>query len=293
MDEITIDGKVYVSSKQAAKITGYAKDYVGQLCREGRVEARLVGRNWYVLEDAIREHRFGVSEEEVPVPAPQAIPSRLESWQSPQYAAEVPAIVPDLEPKTPSSADSSPAIADMQSAWKEWFEEKRPMQASLPDGSEDFKDEYLPVVLTRELATAPEDSSDEDEEVPVAVRATNEAPEPHHEAEEAPIEEEGEVALHRSYTSFDEGERVPQTSVPVVDLTSRSRAIMHAKKEAQPSGKGVLRAVFMVLAVVAVLIAIVGTGNANRLISGTSFDYGVQKVIFDYLGGTRTYESSL
>lgn len=38
MDELIIGEKTYLSSKRAAKITGYAKDYVGQLCREGRVE---------------------------------------------------------------------------------------------------------------------------------------------------------------------------------------------------------------------------------------------------------------
>lgn len=59
MDELTLDNKIYISSKRAATLTGYAKDYVGQLCREGRVEARLVGRSWYVLEDSIRSHRFG------------------------------------------------------------------------------------------------------------------------------------------------------------------------------------------------------------------------------------------
>ncbi len=42
MNELTLDGKTYVSSRRAAEITGYAKDYVGQLCREGHVEARLV-----------------------------------------------------------------------------------------------------------------------------------------------------------------------------------------------------------------------------------------------------------
>ena len=59
MDELVIGDKKYVSSKQAAKVTGYAKDYIGQLCREGRVPARLVGRSWYVLESAIHDHRFG------------------------------------------------------------------------------------------------------------------------------------------------------------------------------------------------------------------------------------------
>ncbi|MHB1163603.1 MAG: hypothetical protein ACYCZZ_03760, partial [Minisyncoccota bacterium] len=63
MDELLIEGKKYISSKQAAKITGYAKDYIGQLCREGRVSARLVGRSWYVLEAAIQDHRFGAVEE--------------------------------------------------------------------------------------------------------------------------------------------------------------------------------------------------------------------------------------
>lgn len=63
MDEVTIDDRKYVSSKQAAKITGYAKDYVGQLCREGRIPSRLIGRSWYVLESAIQDHRFGKTEE--------------------------------------------------------------------------------------------------------------------------------------------------------------------------------------------------------------------------------------
>lgn len=57
MDEITLDGKTYISSKRAAAITGYAKDYVGQLCREGRVEARLVGRSWYVYEPSLASHK--------------------------------------------------------------------------------------------------------------------------------------------------------------------------------------------------------------------------------------------
>lgn len=59
MDELTIDDKKYISTKRAAQITGYAKDYVGQLCREGYVEAKRIGRGWYVLESGIKDHRFG------------------------------------------------------------------------------------------------------------------------------------------------------------------------------------------------------------------------------------------
>lgn len=67
MDELTIGDKVYISTKRAAALTGYAKDYIGQLCREGRVEAKLVGRSWYVREESLRGHRFG--EEETSQPA--------------------------------------------------------------------------------------------------------------------------------------------------------------------------------------------------------------------------------
>jgi len=57
MDELILDNKKYVSSKRAARITGYAPDYVGQLCRSGKIDARLVGRTWYVNEDALINHR--------------------------------------------------------------------------------------------------------------------------------------------------------------------------------------------------------------------------------------------
>lgn len=84
MDEILIDEKIYVSSKRAAKMTGYAKDYVGQLCREGRVQARLVGRSWYVLESAIRDHRFGkVNEEETAHPVADSAISSV--WEATRY----------------------------------------------------------------------------------------------------------------------------------------------------------------------------------------------------------------
>jgi hypothetical protein len=99
MDEITLDDKTYVSSKRAAEITGYAKDYVGQLCREGRVEARLVGRNWYVLEDSIREHRFGAPAITVP--------------ESPKNLPQIPEMAPD-----PVVAVGAPIAEAMENAWK-------------------------------------------------------------------------------------------------------------------------------------------------------------------------------
>lgn len=104
MDEILIEEKKYISSKQAAKVTGYAKDYIGQLCREGRVPARLVGRSWYVLETAIQDHRFGLADiqqnesiEAIVHPEEKA----TTAWESPRYEAY---------------------SDNLQDSWKEWFD---------------------------------------------------------------------------------------------------------------------------------------------------------------------------
>ncbi len=56
MDELTIAGKKYISSRRASEITGYAKDYVGQLARAGKIPATRIGRAWYVDEDALLLH---------------------------------------------------------------------------------------------------------------------------------------------------------------------------------------------------------------------------------------------
>ena len=54
---IYLKGKKYISAKRAADITGYASDYIGQLCRAKKIPANLVGRSWYVLESEILDHK--------------------------------------------------------------------------------------------------------------------------------------------------------------------------------------------------------------------------------------------
>lgn len=56
-DSLAIDGKMYISSRRASEIAGYSKDYVGQLCRSGKLECRMVGRLWYVGEESLRKHQ--------------------------------------------------------------------------------------------------------------------------------------------------------------------------------------------------------------------------------------------
>lgn len=281
MEEITIEDKIYISSKRAAKITGYAKDYVGQLCREGRVEARLVGRSWYVLEDSIREHRFGAKIEE-PEPVREEIKPEndvLQTWKRPEYAAMEPVLVPEFAPKTQEQLGESKAVADMQSAWKEWFLDKgKEQQKALPDGSDDFRDEYLPVV-EENLSTELQDSADEEV---VISRIKEETP-----ANEGNNDEEI-VPIHRSYEAVR-----PNESINAVDLKSHSlntggSRSLATQRPAKGSSTIVVRSALLVVAFVAVAIAFIGTGSAEQILSGTSLKFGPQEAAIDFLGGTRT-----
>lgn len=53
MDELEIKGRKYISSKRASELTGYAKDYIGQLARAGKIPGTRVGRAWYVEEKTL------------------------------------------------------------------------------------------------------------------------------------------------------------------------------------------------------------------------------------------------
>lgn len=56
-DSLIIEGKQYISSRRAAEIAGYSNDYVGQLCRSGKLVCRMIGRFWYVDQDSILRHQ--------------------------------------------------------------------------------------------------------------------------------------------------------------------------------------------------------------------------------------------
>lgn len=56
MDELTISGKRFISSRRAAKEHGYHTDYIGQLIRSGKLVGQKVGRAWYVEMNSL--HAF-------------------------------------------------------------------------------------------------------------------------------------------------------------------------------------------------------------------------------------------
>lgn len=57
-DSLILEHKKFISAKQASVLVGYAQDYVGQLCREGKIESKMVGRTWFVSEESILNHKI-------------------------------------------------------------------------------------------------------------------------------------------------------------------------------------------------------------------------------------------
>ena len=57
MEVISIDGIEYEKVTSVAKRFKYTTDYIGQLCRAGKVEAKLIGRTWYVHAPSLKNHK--------------------------------------------------------------------------------------------------------------------------------------------------------------------------------------------------------------------------------------------
>ncbi|MEK7641505.1 MAG: helix-turn-helix domain-containing protein [Patescibacteria group bacterium] len=55
-----IDGREYVEVAKAAEMTKYSKDYIGQLCREGKIAARMVGRTWLIDRESLATYKSSV-----------------------------------------------------------------------------------------------------------------------------------------------------------------------------------------------------------------------------------------
>jgi hypothetical protein len=134
MNEITLENKVYVSSKRAAELTGYAKDYVGQLCREGRVEARLIGRNWYIRKDALEDRQLEALKkpQHNEIPLTERLSARrdadIASYQS-EEIQDFPEITRLVEPRIEQAPEipseptphAPPAHPQENDQWDQWF----------------------------------------------------------------------------------------------------------------------------------------------------------------------------
>jgi hypothetical protein len=61
MQEVVLDGVTYTKAAAAAKQFKYTSDYIGQLCRAKKLDARLVGRTWYVNTDSLATYQAAKS----------------------------------------------------------------------------------------------------------------------------------------------------------------------------------------------------------------------------------------
>ena len=239
MDEILIEDKKYVSSKRAAKMTGYAKDYVGQLCREGRVPARLVGRSWYVLEAAIQDHRFGQPKEEVK-PGPAGSPT----WESPRYEASPSEILPPINqlrdarvPETPEEQAKEEGVDEtqknLQESWQTWFNN---FDAAVNTGH---------IAMTEQ----PEKDIEKGEENAIS------------------------IPIHTIYRLPPE-ELLPRRTV-ITDIKEGQENRLMSEEETRPArlSKGVIGAIRMtsiLIAAVAVVVAVVGSGYLDKYLISNS-----------------------
>lgn len=216
MDEILIEEKRYISSKQAAKLTGYAKDYVGQLCREGRVPARLVGRSWYVLESAISDHRFGSAPVEPVEKRVSEEPSAPLSahFSAPRYVSTNEEVLPSInklitEPSAASEPSEDPDPNEqIQESWGAWFDrvDAHDVQAApTEEMSENLQDEAL---------------EEENEEVNVPVRAIHHSLYQPTIREEIPVVARQPIISEREVVSMPKGKQADRRVVGFIQLAS-------------------------------------------------------------------------
>lgn len=233
MDEILIEEKRYISSKRAAKVTGYAKDYIGQLCREGRVPARLVGRSWYVLESAIADHRFG-NQEIV----------QKEPLESPKYETSSGEVLPPVS--RPDETDEEVVTTPVEDgvgsednsisdSWREWFD-----RVSNTDTQPTTVQITAPVTIT-----------------------TTEEPEPKPEPE--PETEPVEVPIHTVYR------QPPQELLPhnIEEEYKEEPEQVQTQQKVQKGGRLAIRAIQacgIALAVITVTLAVAGSGYLDKYI---------------------------
>ncbi|OGG76361.1 hypothetical protein A2950_01315 [Candidatus Kaiserbacteria bacterium RIFCSPLOWO2_01_FULL_55_19] len=244
MDEILIEEKRYVSSKQAAKVTGYAKDYIGQLCREGRVPARLVGRSWYVLESAIHDHRFGNPEPKNGETAPSK-QRPTSGWETPRYESSNAAVLPSVnrlrEITPPAVSESESAQQPLQDSWKAWF-----------DRVTDTEPRATPIIVT-------EISPESDER-----------------AEEARVTEESvSIPIHTVYELPPE-DLLPHRAPPAEDqaqLEAPKQQEIQIHRGGRGVGRGIIRTIRLagaLVALVVVTLAALGTGYFDTYILSNS-----------------------
>jgi hypothetical protein len=280
MNELTIDGKTYISSKRAAEITGYARDYVGQLAREGHVVARLVGRSWYVLESSIREHRFGKEGEEAAAAAQKpGRPDAMRTWDAPKYASEAPQELEMPAKDADTGRTDATTLAAMHSAWQEWFSMKGDISAEAAE--EIAAEEEVVIEEPAEKMVEEEPGLDAAKSVQDDAAPSNAVSIPIERIRPAPRPIEAMGYQRPISTAHTTPAATPEPPARSTEMLAE-RPSRRARKGRGRSGAA-LRALFIAVAVLAAVIGVVGSGIADPLLA----KYHVQNYAEILNGGTE------
>lgn len=265
MDELLIEEKKYISSKRAAKITGYAKDYIGQLCREGRVPARLVGRSWYVLETAIKDHKFGDKEAyEAVAPKPQSKKPEPELELAP--AEEFLELAVSNEPVTvpryvPSNDEFLPTLNRLQkieaSPWEATGTEQEAAHVEVQNLQESWKEWFDRAGTTLAAADLPI----QEKEVEILDTESRISTETRSEELTSTVDDGERVSMH--VLSKESVQAQESLHVPGLPEVSRSRGTTSV-------GAAIIRFVSILVALGAVSLAVVGSGYLDASVPSVS-----------------------
>jgi hypothetical protein len=61
-DSLILQDKNYISARRVHELFGYTSDYVGQLCRAGKLDAKMIGRAWFVTMKSVIDYQAHLDE---------------------------------------------------------------------------------------------------------------------------------------------------------------------------------------------------------------------------------------
>ncbi len=92
MKTVVLDNKSYTKASEVAAQFGYTSDYIGQLCRGKKVDARLIGRTWFVHLPSVESHRdqrYAYQKTQAIAPAKRAIYNDLPDHPESEVAVDM------------------------------------------------------------------------------------------------------------------------------------------------------------------------------------------------------------
>lgn len=57
MNDVYVGDEKLISTTRASELSGYSKDYIGQLCREDKIECRRISGHWYIDEESLTAYQ--------------------------------------------------------------------------------------------------------------------------------------------------------------------------------------------------------------------------------------------